>query len=504
MSIITDIFQPWQLQNIGVAALRVLARKSFPDFVKAMMTDYIMNWHHMEIAEWLQQFYQDVIDEKAPRGMIVAPPQTGKSLLVSNLFPAWIFGRNPDFHLIGTSYNSTFAALNNTGIQKYMDSAEYASMFPGTRLPDRGKKSRNYSRTSSTFQILGHKGQYHSAGILAGVTGFAANMVIIDDAIKNDKAASSLLFRESLWNEYTRSIRTRVRKSGGILVVNTRWHDDDLSGRLLKIAEKEPLADQWDLLHYEALATKAREHQAVGQTLFPAQFSTQDYIRTRASIPARDWECLYQGTPPADMGSIFKSSWFKRYKRSDLPLVFDRMCMSMDTSFKDLATSDYTVAGIWGLKGANAYLLDVVRGQWDFVKARSEVGKLYQKWPYVNAKLIEDKANGTAIISSLKNVVPGLIAVNPKESKIARAYSISPLVNAGNIFIPESNMFPWVDPYVFEMAAFPNGKNDDQVDMTSQALLWLYGTKLMTITKAVLAKFDAAAMADAENGILGF
>lgn len=206
-----------------------------------------------------------------------------------------------------------------------------------------------------------------------------------------------------------------------------------------------------------------------GQPLCPELFTKQALESIKTSVGSYWWASLYQQRPSPAEGGIFKRHWWQYYRQA--PGKFDEIIQSWDMSFKDKATSDFVVGQVWGRSGADKYLLDQVRGRMDFTATLQAVRSLSAKWPQARAKLVEDKANGPAVIATLKREISGLIPVEPQGSKEARAWAVQPEVEAGNVYIPDPGIASWVHDFVEECAAFPNGAHDDQVDAMTQALL---------------------------------
>lgn len=295
------------------------------------------------------------------------------------------------------------------------------------------------------------------------------NCLIIDDPFKDRAEANSATIREKVWDWYTSTAYTRLSDGGGVIVMATRWHQEDLIGRLIRHMN-DGSGDKFMVINYPAIAEHDEPHRKVGEALHPERFSLERLQSIRQTIGSRDWSALYQQHPVPDGGAVFKLDTYKRWNDTNLPPKFDRLIGSWDLTFKDAKSSDYVVGQIWGTKGIDYYLLDQVRGQWDFTKTLEVFVQLAKKYPSVNRWLIEDKANGSAIISMLKKHIHGVTAITPTESKLERAYSVTPMIECGNVYIPEKAS--WLPAYEDELLSFPAGAHDDQVDSMTQALNW--------------------------------
>lgn len=460
------------------------ARKGLSYFTLHTKPDYLMGWVHREICDALDKFLDDVRAKRSPRLIITMPPRSGKSELVSRRFPAFALGRNPELQIIATSYSSDLSQRFNRDVQRVIDDEKYFDLFPNTRLSNsrvRTDSRGSYIRTSDLFEIVGHAGAYRSCGVGGGITGQGADILIIDDPIKDRAQAGSKTIRDSIWDWYTSTAYTRLSPGGGVIVMATRWHTDDLIGRLI---QRMGEGDTFRIVNYPAIAEHDELHRKAGEALHPERYPLSTLLQIQKTIGSRDWEALYQQHPVPDGGALFKLEWFRRWTATSLPPEFDHTLMSWDMTFKDSKNSDYVVGQVWGKKGPNFYLLDQVRGQWDFVKTKEMVRVLAHKWPRVVRKLVEDKANGSAVISELKSTVSGFVPITPTESKEARASSVTPYFEAGNVFIPEDSAAPWVPHYVSELLEFPAGSHDDQCFVAGTKVATLFGDKPIEKIKA--------------------
>ena len=254
------------------------------------------------------------------------------------------------------------------------------------------------------------------------------------------------------------------------MIMMTRWHEDDLGGRILEESD-EP----WEIISMPAVADSDNDPigRQYGEALCPQRYTEKDFDRIRNSVGKYVWQSLYQQQPSAFEGSIIMRKWWSYYVRETLPKSFDEIMQSWDMTFKDTKQSDFVVGQVWGRRKANRYLLDQVRDRMTFTETQRAVQKLSKKWPLARRKLIEAKANGPAVIDSLMSTVPGLIAYDPKDSKEARVFAVTPNIESGNIWIPHKNVATFdVQEFVDECARFPTGMHDDQVDAMTQALLY--------------------------------
>lgn len=447
------------------------ARRGVLGFTCYTKHDYAISWHHRVICRALNAFARGEIT----RLMISMPPRSGKSELASRRLPAYLLGINPDLEIMAASYGATLAERMNRDVQRIMTSPEYERVFPGTRLS--GKNIRNtaqgsWLRNSETFEIVSRRGRYQCAGIGGSLTGSGADYALIDDYLRNWQDANSKLIRDRHWEWYSSVLYTRLSKNGCICVMATRWHEDDLQGRLLAQAAKDPQADQWIVINLPAIkedAANETDPRAPGEALWPERFPLPRLQKIRRNSE-RVFASLYQGRPAPPDGDIIKKSWWKRYTPAQLPTQFDSMGLSADLTFKDAQKNDWNVLQVWGRLGADMYLVHQIRAKMPFTQQVASFAALCQKYPEARVKWVEDAANGAALIDHVRKTIPGVVAVAPRGSKLARAEAIAPYVQAGNVHIPDEKTCPWTEAFLEEWVTFPNGTHDDQVDATSMAI----------------------------------
>ena len=438
------------------------ARNNLLSFISVTYKDYKIGWVHQEICETLDNFLKDLIEGKRPRLIITMPPRSGKSEIVSRRFPAYFLGKYPDLSIISVSYSASLAEDFSRDVQRIIDSDDYKKIFPDTKLSD--KKDKNYKRTSDFFEIVDHKGVYCSAGVGGSITGKGCDILIIDDPIKNRQEANSETVRKKIYDWYSSTAYTRLSPIGGVIMMCTRWHLDDLIGKVLSDKNQKP----FHVISYPAIAEHDEPHRKQGEALHPERFSLEILNEIKSTLSTADWLSLYQQKPVPEGGAIFETSKLRYYDESSDPKRFDQVVGSWDMTFKENKTSDFVVGQLWGRKGADFYLLDMVRDRMDFVKTLKVFINFANKHKNCNCWLVEDKANGTAIISTLKKHISGIIPITPKESKQERAYAITPYLDAGNIFFPKNQNF--TKDLEEEMLQFPAGAHDDTVDSMTQAL----------------------------------
>jgi predicted phage terminase large subunit-like protein len=435
----------------------------FRDAVDLVYPRYQWYRHCEVLADVLQR----VADGKLKRVMVFMPPRHGKSQLVSKIFPGYLTYRFPESWV---GLNSYSAELAYTFSRASRDT--YTEL--GGIMRDDASAVKNWETP--------HRGGCWAAGVGGPITGKGFGKAgIIDDPLKNAKEAMSSVIKRSHQDWYGTTFYTRGEPDAPIILVMTRWAEDDLAGWLLK-QELEDEPENWHIVNFEALredvppkfpvgCTVEPDWRKVGEALCPERFTVEKLLKIKKRLGTYYFNALYQQRPAPLEGGSFKRNWWKFYDH--LPDNFDLIIQSWDCTFKDNSDSDFVVGQVWGKKDANFFLIDQVRDRMDIVATMAAIRTLSAKYPQCSAKLVEDKANGTAVISLLNREIPGLIAIEPEGGKIVRAAAIAPYTESGNIYLPEPAKKPWIHDYIEEFASFPNGANDDQVDATSQAINWM-------------------------------
>ncbi|WP_161580433.1 phage terminase large subunit [Subtercola vilae] len=419
------------------------------------------------------------------RLIISMPPQEGKSQRVTKTSVLWALINDPERRVAIASYSEPLAVGFGRDIRNWIaaNSGDEGSLDLGLRVAhDNGAASR--------WTLKGHKGGVISVGLRGGLTGKPVDALIIDDPVSNAEQADSQYYRDQAWGWWQSVAGTRLAPGAPVILILTRWHEDDLAGRLLaaedghlwKVVNIPALADHDpDLGQTDPLGRKPGEWLKSARGRTDAQWQA---IRVRSG--SRVFASLYQGRPAPDTGNIWLRGWWQRYDAKiwsqdevtgAFNVVCDEMIMSWDMTFKDTKGSDFVVGQVWARRGAEVYLVDQVHKRMSFTATLKAFQDLVAKWPQATVKLVEDKANGSAVISTLRSKIPGIVPVNPTESKLSRANAVAPYIEAGNVFVPSSKLRSWGDGFVDECAAFPNGAHDDQVDGTSQALARLFVAK---------------------------
>lgn len=457
------------------------ARSNLLDFTTFTMPEYRVNWHHRLICQKLDEF----IEGKNKRLIIACPPRHGKSELVSRRFPAYILGRNPDAKIIACSYGSDLASLLNRDVQRIISSPEYAELFPDTKLNDANVRStaqENYLRNSDIFEVVNHKGVYRSAGVGGAITGMGGDYLIVDDPIRSRADAESPAIRDKVWKWYSSTFRTRRQKDASILITATRWHEDDLTGRLLELAKNNPDADQWEVINLPALSEEPLEEYdqrtGPGQALWPDEFPEVDLLSTKASSTVYEWLSLYQQRPSAAAGNLVKKEHFKycTLENGVLSLSENKKFMlsqckvfqTCDPAASEKASADDFVLATWAQTPQNDLaLIDILKTRMETPVQVPLFRQQYTKWRPLQ-QWVETNGLGISLYQHLiaEGLPIGKLNAG-KADKLTRFIPAATRITAGAVYFLAGA--PWLNDYEAELLGFPNVKQDGQVDVTSYA-----------------------------------
>jgi predicted phage terminase large subunit-like protein len=429
----------------------------------------------------LAETVRKVVEAETTRAIIMMPARYGKTTTTSIWGPAWALDRYPWLQVVLASYGQELAAASSLAVRDILE----------THAAKLHVRVRGDKRATSRWKTT-EGGQVRAVGVGSGLTGHGGDLIVIDDPFKDWQAAHSPTIRESVWNWYRSVVRTRLQTdTSGIIVVGTRWHEDDLVGRLLKPPDDSEKED-WLVVRMPALAEAPDPHGKLweqlpdplgrdpDEPLEPQRFSSEavrSRMRALGSYLAAGME---QQRPSSLEGGILKRAWWKHYGARPDQWECDDWLISWDASFDDTTSkSSYVVGQCWARQGAHAFLIDQTRDQMDYPTFRQTVISFSRKWQHVHRVLIENKANGPAVIKDLYGIVPGLMPREPKGSKESRAHACAGRIEGGNVWLPDPGLDEidaqvdrsFVHGFIDECALFPGGSFDDQVDAMTQALL---------------------------------
>lgn len=455
-------------------ARRRLAHDHLLPMVMRANPDYMPGWVHKDICEHLEWFSAAVAAGESPRLMLFMPPRHGKSELASRIFPAWHLGHYPNHEVIACSYAGSLANDFSRKVRGLIRDSSFQTVFPGVEL---AKDSQSVEQWN-----LDQGGGYTAAGVGGPITGKGAHVLIIDDPVKNREDAESASTRQSIKDWYTSTAYTRLAPGGGVLIILTRWHDDDLAGWLLSQQEKGE-GDEWKVVRYPAIAEYDELFRDEGEALHPDRYPINALERIKRAVGPRDWSALYQQNPVADDGDYFKREDFQWFDQNHLPPLEEmNFYTAWDLAIGQKERNDFTVGITVGVdRQDNLWVVDIQRGRWeslDIIEKMIEVQKVWQSRLVgierghilmTMGPILAKRLRETRIAMPTQELRPG------KQDKVARARPIQARMQQRRVFFRrhcDKTM-----ALVAEMMRFPNGAHDDQVD----AMAWI-GQMLMLYT----------------------
>lgn len=452
-----------------------LAKTSFSHFLGYINPLYDMQWFHAIIANHCQM----LLEGKIKNLMIFVPPQHGKSEVVSRNFPAWAFGQNPDLKIAGCSYSADLAEQFSRSIQRTVDSQEYRNIFPESYINGSSEREqvRGYIRNVNIFEFVNHRGYYKAVGVGGGLTGTAVDIAIIDDPVKDAMEAYSETYRSRVWDWYNSVLTTRLHNNSKQLFIMTRWHEDDLAGRILKREGKE-----WTVLRIPAICEEAgdgdlKSDRAIGDALWEDRHSLEKLTKYQQRAP-KEFNALYQQRPTIEGGNIVRRDWFQRITNEEFRSRHANQPVNfyLDTAYDKRSKKkgvDNDPSGILAATriGRDIYL---VHG----CKMYKEMPELLSFLPVYmeehggnsSSRLcIEPKANGKSVAQMLKDQTDlnVMFTETPTDSKEVRLRAVSPKIECGRVFIVEG---AWNDDFLDEVCGFPSQPHDEYVDIMGYAI----------------------------------
>ena len=439
-----------------------LCQDNFLYFVQEVWPDFICRkegdpkkWGHHQI---IANEFTEVAKNKKGRLVINMPPRHTKSEFASVYFPAWVIGKYPKMKIMQVSHNTELAVRFGSKVRNIIDSPDYKQIFGDVKLREDSKAKGRWETN--------HGGEYYAAGVGASITGRGADLLIIDDPhTEQDSMSDSAMERAYEW--YTSGPRQRLQPGGSILVVMTRWAEDDLTGRLLK-AQTEPKADSWKQVSFPAILPS-------GNPVWPEYWELEELEKIKASVPIRNWSAQYMQEPTSDEGAILKREWWRAWKGDSIPNL-THVIQSYDTAFSKKETADYSAITTWGVfypeEGGPAHmiLLDAMKGKFDFPELKVVALDAYKYWE-PETIVIEQKASGEPLTQEFRRMGIPVVPFTPSKGndKHTRVNACAPLFESGQMWYPHGEKF--AEDVIDECAAFPHGQYDDYVDSTTQAVL---------------------------------
>lgn len=413
---------------------------------------------HRYLCDAVQEFVERPTDKPYEILIINTPPQHGKSMTITETLPSWYLGRHPDARTMIVCYSEDFA--QKFGKRNKEKLSEFGEIF--------GVGLSKTTRSNTEWELDNNRGGMISRGFGSGLAGQKGNLIIMDDPFKTKAEAFSEARRNAIYDEWTHSVKTRTHPATKIILIMTRWHEDDLAGRIMS----EELDCQVINLPCECDSEDDLLGRDIGDALCPEMGKDKAWMDTfkksfMNSEGSTAWNAMFQGKPVAEGGNIIKKNWWQFYDLTEAFLRgLDEIAMSVDATFKD--TGDKVAIEVWGRKDANFYLIDLINEQLDFPETMSAIIGMKGQYPKIRQIFVEDKANGSAVIAMLKSKIVGITAVEPYGGKISRVQEITFVIESGNVFLPKNKHF--IKEFMAQCSAFPSGKHDDMVDAMSQLL----------------------------------
>jgi predicted phage terminase large subunit-like protein len=449
---------------------RSAANGSFEDFIYYVKTDYYFNWHHKVIVKALEDFLKDPNKKNIA---VFVPPQHGKSEITSRLFPAYALGVNPNLKIAVSSYSSDLADSFNRDIQKIIDSPEYQEIYPETKLNSKNVvTTQSWLRNSEVFEVVNKKGSLKSVGVGGGLTGRAVDIAVIDDPVKDDIEAQSQTYRERVWQWYLTVLSTRLHNNSKQILIMTRWHEDDLAGRLINPEINKDYKD-WEIIKIPAIKEdepNEYDHRSIGEALWPERHSKEKIEKLKA-LSESTFESLYQQNPINKGGNKIKTEWFEYVDLAPSNLKVD---LWLDGAYTKDSQNDPTGMLVLSFDKQNNSLYAIhahsalleMPELLTFLKDYKIAHKLDNR----SIAFIEPKASGKTL-KQLLNVQTKIPAVEIKsylvqEGKEARLQAASPYIESGKVKIVRGN---WNGKFTAQLTGFPKVKHDEYVDLLGYA-----------------------------------
>ena len=448
------------LDEREAAHLRETCQENFLPFVKAMWSAFIEGEHHKMMAD----MFDRVAKGELKRIIINMPPRHTKSEFASHYLPAWFLGNYPDKKVIQTAHTAELSVGFGRKVRNLVNSNEFKKVFPDVSLQADSKAAGRWNTNKG--------GEYFAIGVGGAVTGKGADLLIIADPHSEQEGASAepAVFQKT-FEGYTSGPRQRLQPNGAIVVVMTRWHQKDLTGRVVESSLKRTGSDQWEVMELPAILPS-------GRPLWEAYWKLEELEALKAELPISKWSAQYQQDPTSEEGALVKREWWNVWDLPDPPKC-DFVIQSWDTAFLKTQRADYSACTTWGvfyredeedgMIAPNLILLDAYKERLEFPELKRKAMEKYRAYS-PDAFIVEAKAAGAPLIFELRALGIPVSEYTPSRGndKISRVNAVSDLFASGVVWCPNTR---WAEEVIEEFAGFPNMEHDDLVDSTTQALL---------------------------------
>lgn len=436
------------------------------EFCKRMQPDYLVGKHHKILATMLMGIERGDKD----RICVNIPPRHGKSQLVSIYFPAWFLGRNPDKKVMMVSHTTDLAVDFGRKVRNLISSDEYRAIFPTVSLAQDSKSAGRWNTNSG--------GEYYACGIGSALAGRGADLLLVDDPhSEQDVINGNFEVFEKAYEWFTFGARTRLMPGGRVAIIQTRWHMDDLTGRVTRDMVNNDLSDQYEVVEFPAILEieSKKSGKVVHKPLWPEFFDMKALERTKASMPVFQWNAQYQQQPTAEEAAVVKREWWQEWT-SENPPVCEYIIMSLDAAAEKHNRADFTALTTWGVflnEEENAYhiiLLNSIKERLEFPELKALAMQEYSEWE-PDSFIVEKKSSGAALYQEMRRTGLPVQEYTPHRGsgdKMARLNSVADIIASGMVWVPQTR---WAEEVIEEIAGFPFMSHDDLVDSTVMALM---------------------------------
>lgn len=449
------------------------AQNDFLAFIAAIDKSYKFGAHLKRLGHLLMDVEQNIKNRIA----VSMAPRMGKSQMISIYYPAWYLGRHPDHKVIVASHTADLAVVMARKVRNLIQSAEYARIFPNTKIASDAKAAAQWNTTQG--------GEYFAIGVGGALAGRGAHLIIADDPLsEQDIKAGNTNSLDTAYEWFSAGLRTRLMPDGKICVLHTRWHQRDLIGRLLKDSAMNEGGDNYEAFEFPAILNEGTDKE---KSIWPEQWTLESLQQTRASMHHIMWQwyAQYQQNPTAAEAAIIKRDWIKWWTREDPPTV-DFIVQSFDTALTTKSRSDFSVCHTWGVwhneddGTANVILLNKVKGKYEFPELKKMAHEQFEEWQ-PDSVIVEAKASGQPLIDEMRRSGIFVQDFSPGkgQDKIARLNAVADMFASGHVWFPET---AWASQTVEEILAFPAGEHDDEVDTMTLALQRIRKGGLLRLT----------------------